>query len=60
MKKMTKKNRIQIATQILAQLKREMHEPRFTEFTRNGISLQPGLVKNEPAVQPVRAGHPGN
>jgi len=28
---MKKKNRIQIASQIIAQLKREMQEPRLTE-----------------------------
>jgi hypothetical protein len=37
---MKKKNRIQIASQIVAQVKREMQEPRMTESVRNGISAQ--------------------
>jgi hypothetical protein len=56
----TKKNRIQIASQIIAQLKREMQEPRFTESIRNGTSLQPALVQNEPAVRPARVEQMGN
>jgi hypothetical protein len=42
---MKKKSRIQIASQIIAQLKREMQEPRLTESVRNGISLQAGSGK---------------
>ena len=49
---MKKKGRIQIASQIIAQLKRGMQEPRFTESIRNGLSLQPKLDKKEPAVRP--------
>ena len=48
---MKKKNRIQIASQIIAQLKREMQEPRLTESVRNGISLQARSDKKEPAVR---------
>ena len=51
---MKKKSRIQIASQIIAQLKRGMQEPRFTESIRNGLSLQPKLDKKEPAVRPGR------
>ena len=52
---MKKKNRIQIASQIIAQLKREMQEPRLTESVRNGISLQARSDKKEPAVRLARA-----
>ena len=34
---MKEKNRIQIASQIIAQLKREMQDPRLTESVRDGI-----------------------
>jgi len=47
---MKKKSRIQIASQIIAQLKREMQEPRFTDSIRNGESLRSGLGKKGPAV----------
>ena len=51
---MNKKNRIQIASQIIAQLKREMNDPRLTASVRNGISLQAGPGKKEPAVRLTR------
>jgi len=50
-----KKSRIQIASRIIAQLKREMQEPRLTESVRNGISLQAGSGKKVPAVRLARA-----
>jgi hypothetical protein len=52
---MKKKSRIQIASQIIAQLKREMEKPRLTESVRNGPSLQAGPGKKEPAVRLARA-----
>ena len=52
---MKKKGRIQIASQIIAQLKREMQEPRLTESVRNGMSLQAGPGKTEPAVRVAKA-----
>ena len=52
---MKKKSRIQIASQIIAQVKREMQKPRLTESVRNGISLQAGLGKKEPAIRLARA-----
>jgi hypothetical protein len=48
---MTKKSRIQIASQIIAQVKREMQKPRLTESVRNGLSLQAGSGKKQPAVR---------
>jgi hypothetical protein len=48
---MNKKNRIQIASQIIAQVKREMQEPRMTESVRNGISTQARLDTKEPAAR---------
>ena len=48
---MKKKGRIQIASQIIARLKRKMHEPRLTESVRNGMPLQAGLDKKESAVR---------
>lgn len=57
---MKKKNRIEIASQIIARLKREMQEPRLTESVRNGISLQAGPGKKEPAVRLARARHLDN
>jgi hypothetical protein len=51
---MKKKSRIQIASQIIAQLKREMQEPRLTESVRNGMSLQVGRGRKEPAVRLAR------
>jgi hypothetical protein len=57
---MKKKSRIQIASQIIAQVKREMQEPRLTESVRNGISLQTGPGKKEPAVRLAGARHLNN
>jgi hypothetical protein len=45
---MKKKSRIQIASQIIAQVKREMQEPRMTESVRNGISTKERPGANEP------------
>jgi hypothetical protein len=53
---MTKKSRIQIASQIIAQLTRGIQEPRLAESVPNGISLQAGSGNKEPAVRLVRAG----
>ncbi len=50
-----KKSQIQIASQIIAQVKREMQEPRVTESVRNGISTQAGPGTKEPAAQFARA-----
>ena len=52
---MKKKNRIQIASQIVAQVKREMQEPRMTESVRNGISAQARSDAKEPAPRLARA-----
>ncbi len=52
---MNKKSRIQIASRIIAQLKREMQEPRLTKSVRDGISLQAGSGKKKPAVRLARA-----
>jgi hypothetical protein len=52
---MKKKSRIQIASQIIAQLKREMQEPRLTESVRIGMSQQAGPGRKEPAVRLARA-----
>jgi len=52
---MKKKSRIQIAHQIIAQLKIEMQKPRLTESVRNGISLQAESGKKKPAVRLARA-----
>ena len=52
---MKKKNRIEIASQIIAQLKREMQESRLRESVSNGVSLQAGQGKKEPAVGLARA-----
>jgi hypothetical protein len=52
---MKKKSRIQIASQIIAQVKREMQKPRLTESVRNGLSFQAVSDKKEPAVRPARA-----
>jgi hypothetical protein len=52
---MKKKSRIQIASQIIAQVKREMQKPRLTESVRNGIPLQAESGKKEPAVRLARA-----
>jgi hypothetical protein len=50
-----KKSRIQIESQIIAQVKREMEKPRLTESVRNAISLQAGSSKREPPVPIARA-----
>ena len=50
---MKKKNRIQIASQIIAQVKREMQEPRMTESVRNGIFTKEGPGAKEPAARNV-------
>ncbi len=52
---MKKKGRIEIASQIIAQLKREMQEPQLTKSVRNGISLQAESGKKEPAGRIARA-----
>ena len=52
---MKKKNQIQIASEIIAQVKREMQEPRLTESVRNGISTQAGPGAKEPAARFERA-----
>jgi len=41
---MKKKSRVQIASQIVAELKREMQEPRLTESVRKGMSSKLGQV----------------
>jgi len=51
---MKKKNRIQIASQIIAQIKREMQEPRMTESVRNGIFTKEGPGAKEPAARLTR------
>jgi hypothetical protein len=57
---MKKKSRIQIASQIIAQLKREMQQPRWTESVRNGISLQTGSGKETQTVRLTTASHSDN
>jgi hypothetical protein len=52
---MKKKSRVQIASQIVAELKREMQEPRLTESVRKGMSLQARSGTKEPAVRLARA-----
>ncbi len=52
---MKKKRRIQIASQIIAQVKRAMQEPRLTESVRNGTSTQAGPGTKEPAARLARA-----
>src|ERR1017187_6849035 len=52
---MKKKSRIQNASQIIAQVKREMQEPRLTESVRNGISAQARSGTKEPAARLARA-----
>ena len=52
---MKKNGRIQIASQIIAQVKREMQKRRLTESVRNGIAFQAGSGKKEPAVRLARA-----
>ena len=47
---MKKTSRIQIASQIIAQLRREMPEKRSTESASNGISLQAGSDNKKPGV----------
>jgi hypothetical protein len=37
---MKKKGRIQIASQIIAQLRKEMQKPRLTESVRSDLSIQ--------------------
>jgi len=51
---MKKKSRIQIDSQIIAQVKREMQEPRMTESVRNGISTKERAGANEPAARLAR------
>jgi len=48
---MKKKGRIKIASEIIAQLKREMQEPRLTESVRNEMDLRAGTGKKEPRVR---------
>ena len=51
---MKKKSRIQVESQIIAQLKREMQEPRLTESVRNGMSTRARPGRKEPATRLVR------
>jgi len=51
---MKKKSRIQNASQIIAQVKREMQEPRLTESVRKGISAQARSGTKEPAARLAR------
>ena len=52
---MKKKNRNQPASQMIAQLKKEMQEPRMPESVRHEISLQAGSEKKEPAIRHRKA-----
>jgi hypothetical protein len=44
MKIVKKKSRIQMAREIIANLRREMDRPRLTESVRNGISASVPLI----------------
>lgn len=52
---MTKKNRIEIATEILARVKEEMRQPRLAESVREGLRLHPEPLIAKPAARAARA-----
>jgi len=50
-----KKSRIEMAREIIANLKREMAKPRLTASVRAALESEPGLAAEEPIARAVRA-----
>jgi hypothetical protein len=54
MMKKNRKNRLEIALQIISDVKREMQKPRLTESVRNDERYQAAPVVKEPAARSAR------
>jgi len=52
---MTKKNRLEIASEILARVKEEMRKPRLAESVREGLRLHPEPLTGKPGARAARA-----
>jgi hypothetical protein len=52
---MEKKNRIEMAREIIASVKREMQRPRLTESVRNGLNGQGAPPVERPAAHTAKA-----
>jgi hypothetical protein len=51
---MKKKSRIEIAREIISNLKREMDKPRLTESVRQGFSAKGAPVEEKPNADSLR------